>query len=108
MGQALGFGLGMGFTLVLHFRVTLAVAVNCAIYAVWLSVFYLGYVFEIGFRDGFWVWGWVGVVFDFGLVLVFGWDGARLGLVLFEGRLLIGGRGNPCTTLALSSLTTDQ
>ena len=39
----MGFGLGLGFALVLHLRVTLAEAVNCAMYVVWL-----GFVFLLG------------------------------------------------------------
>ena len=36
-GLSFGFWVGLGITLVLHLRVTLAVAVNYAIYAVWLG-----------------------------------------------------------------------
>ena len=61
------FGLNLGFWIGFGFRVGIAFVSDfggdsklckvCSLVGFWF--FCLGYAFEIGFRDGFWVWGWI-------------------------------------------------
>ena len=68
-------------------------SMSCGIFGLCFSAWFMHLCLRLGMSWGciwFWFWGLVG-----------------LGLVLFKGKLSIGGRGNSCTTLALTYLTTD-
>lgn len=100
MGWVLGLGVGLkaayGGSTKLHTIVAHKRSISCGIFGLCFTAWFMRLGMGLGLGWGciwFWFWGWVGT---------------QLELVLFEDGLLIGGRGNPCATLALSSLTTDQ
>lgn len=60
-GVGFGFWVGFGFCFGIAFESDLGGGSKlCNVFGmVNFCLLYLGYVFEIGFWDGFWVWGWV-------------------------------------------------